>query len=230
MALGTALGLGLAFGSGVSRAEGDGGRVASLSASELLPFSTRRAHFLLREADGKTREVTWSRRAFAEGGDRWHIEVPGLQAELLERGKDGRVQVLTQWDYRKGHRIEYDPPALLLPSRLEPGVESRSESRVVVYDLGGAKTASGTCVHRVRLVGESTIETAAGQFAVVRVDLERAVDILIADARVTIELAFVPGRGRVLERIVERVRFFGFGGGRELRVLELLAEGDPAGA
>jgi hypothetical protein len=69
----------------------------------------------------------------------------------------------------------------------------------------------------------------AGAFRAVRVDLERSVDVLVADARVTIELGFVPGRGEVLERTLQRVSFLGFGGTRERRSLELLAEGDPIG-
>lgn len=137
--------------------------------------------------------------------------------------------MLTQWDYRGGHRIDYEPPALLLPARLEPGVQGHSESRVTIHDLDGGRAKTGTCVHDVRLVGESIVETRAGAFRSVRVDVARSVDVLLADARVTIELAFVPGRGRVLERMVQRVSVFGFGGKRERSSLELLAEGDAAG-
>lgn len=228
-ALLVALVLGLAFAAGVLTAAEDAERAPTFTASELLPFAPRRARFRLREPDGKTREVAWSRLPAPGGATRWRIEVPGVQAELLERGEDGRVQILAHWDYRKGHRIEYEPPALLLPARLEPGVESRSESDVVVYDLqDGSKEMSGTCVHRVRLVGQRAIDTPAGSFSAVRVDLSREVDVLIADADVTIELAFVPGRGRVLERVVEEVGFFGFGVTREQHALELVAEGDPA--
>jgi len=227
-ALSAALFLGFGLGAPGGNAEEEGELAPTFAASELLPFSPRRARFLLREADGTTREIAWSRLPAEDGEERWRVEAPGLQAALLERGEDGRVQILSHWDHRKGRRIDYTPPALLLPALLEPDAESRSESEVVVYDSeSGTRKTSGTCVHVVRLVGERTVETPAGRFRAVRVDLSRTVDVLIAGARVTIELAFVPGRGRVLERIVERVRFLGFGGGRELHVLELLAESRP---
>jgi len=223
--------LALACTARASGAAEDGEPAPAFGASDLIPLSPRRALFLLRTSDGSTREVTWSRLPVPEDGERWRIEVPGVQAELIERGEDGRVHVLTHWDYQKGHRIEYEPPALLLPARLEPGAESRSESHVVVYDVeDGSKTASGTCVHRVRLVGETTLDAPAGDLTAVRVDIDRTVDIFIADARVTIELAFVPGRGRVMERVVERVSFFGLGGGRDRRTLELVAEEIPSHA
>jgi len=209
-------------------AEEAAGPEGGFRAEELLPFSPRRARFRLQPSEGEPREVAWSRLPSADQEGAWRVEVAGVQAALLVRDEAGAIRIRTHWDYTKGQRIDYEPPALLLPPRLAPGAEGRSESDVVVHDLdSGRKRASGTCVHRARWVGEQAVETPAGRFRAVRIDLTREVDVPIADARVTIELAFVPGRGRVLERTVERVRFFGVGGGRERRVLELVAEQDP---
>ena len=202
---------------------------SGFSAEDLLPLSARRARFLLRGPDGVTSEVQWSRLPVAGSANRWRIEAAGYQATLLERGGDGRLQILTQWDYRMGHRIDYEPPALLLPARLEPGVEGHSESRVVIHDLDGGGRKTGTCVHDVRLVGESVVDTPGGAFRSVRVDVTRSVDVLVADAHVVIELAFVLQQGRVLERTVQQVGLFGFRGTRERSSLELLREGDAAG-
>lgn len=220
------LGLGIALLAAPESSAEDAGSHSGFSAEDLLPLSARRALFVLRLADGETSEVQWSRLPVAGSESRWRIEAVGHQATVLERGEDGRLQIVTQWDYRKGHRIDYEPPALLLPARLEPGVVGHSESRVTIQDLDGGGTKTGTCVHDVRLVGENMVDTPGGAFHSVRVDVTRNVDVMVADAKVVIELAFVLQRGRVLERTVQRISLFGFGGARKRSSLELLAEGD----
>ncbi len=199
---------------------------APIAAGDLLPFEPRRASFRLRHAkEGDWETVSWSRTPVRGQASRVRVEVPGVSAALLERADDGSIRILSHWDHQAGHRIDYDPPTILLPARLIEGEETRFVSQVVVYDTSdGSREASGKCVHTVRLVGRESLETRAGRFDVVRVDLSREVDVPIAKARVTIELGFVPGRGRVLERTVEELRFFGFVGKRESSVLELVEE------
>lgn len=197
------------------------------TAAELLPFEPRRAlfqHDLPREK--KTEQVLWSRMPVEGDGNRYRIEVPGVSAALLERAEDGGIRIVSHWDHRKGHRIDYDPPTLLLPARLVAGEEHEVVSQVVVYDTSdGSREAGGKCIHRVRLVdGGEKISTPAGELEVVRVDLTREVDVPIAKARVTIELGFVPGVGRVLERTLEELSFFGFVGRREQSNLRLIEE------
>ncbi len=200
---------------------------AGYTAVELLPFEPRQAlfrHDLPREK--KSEQVRWSRTPVVGDGTRYRIEVPGVSAALLERAEDGSIRIVSHWDHRKGHRIDYDPPTLQLPARLVAGEEYEVVSQVVVYDTGdGSRKASGKCIHRLRLLeGREKISTPAGEFEVVRVDLTREVDVPIAEARVTIELGFVPGRGRVIERTREELSFFGFVGKREKSSLELIEE------
>jgi len=197
------------------------------AAAELLPFEPRRALFQHDQPGEKTSEkVVWSRMPVEGEANRYRIDVPGVSAALLERTGDGSIRIVSHWDHRKGHRIDYEPPTLLLPARLVAGEEHEFVSQVVVYDTGdGSREASGKCIHRVRLVaGGEKVSTPAGELDVVRVDLEREVDVPIAKARVTIELGFVPGVGRVVERTLEELSFFGFVGKRERSSLRLIEE------
>lgn len=214
----------VAIGSSEARA---GDPEAGYTAAELLPFEPRRAlfqHDLPREK--KSEQVRWSRMPVEGDGNRYRIEVPGVSAALLERAEDGSIRIVSHWDHRKKHRIDYDPPTLLLPARLVAGEEYEVVSQVVVYDTSdGSREAGGKCIHRVRLVaGGEKISTPAGEIEAVRVDLTREVDVPIAKARVTIELGFVPGVGRVLERTLEELSFFGFVGRREQSNLRLIEE------
>lgn len=200
---------------------------AGYAAAELVPFEPRRALFQYElPRDDISEQVLWSRMPVEGGGNRYRIEVPGVSAALLERAEDGSIRIVSHWDHRQGHRIDYDPPTLLLPARLVAGEEYEIVSQVVVYDTrDGSREASGKCIHRVRLVaGGEKISTPAGDLDVVRVDLSREVDVPIAKARVTIELGFVPGVGRVVERTLEELSFFGFVGKRERSSLRLIEE------
>jgi hypothetical protein len=202
-------------------------REVGYTADELLPFEPRQALFQHDRPREKTSEqVLWSRAPVEGEGNRYRIEVPGVSAALLERAEDGSIRIISHWDHRKGHRIDYDPPTLLLPARLVAGEEHEVVSQVVVYDTrDGSREASGKCIHRVRLVaGGERLSTPGGELEVVRVDLTREVDVPIAKARVTVELGFVPGVGRVLERTLEELSFFGFVGRREQSNLRLIEE------
>jgi len=205
---------------------------ASLSASDLMPLRERHARFQVTVGDREPREVEWSRLpAPATGEDTWLVSLQGFRSELLRRDENGDIRVIQHVDVSEGARIEYHPPALLLPAVLDAGQVYESRSEISVFDLkSGARRASGTCRHRVRILSRGVVETPAARSEGVTIAIERAVDVPLADSNTTIEITFVPGRGRVLERVLTKLRVLGFSRHRELQRFELVEEEEPPAA
>lgn len=134
----------------------------------------------------------------------------------LALADDGTLRLLRTVEAGEDAVTVFDPPMLVLPTRLAAGAVHEHALQMVVRSAGageagdaGAIKSQGPATRRVTIEGRQRIATPAGEVTAWRVLGELAAQLGPAQVRVTTRSWYAPGRGLLAEETLERVTVFG---------------------
>ena len=114
----------------------------------------------------------------------------------------GEVLVSQEDELRDGVTVEYTPPLTVLSEKLIMHEPIERTSNMIVKNLhNGSVRDRGTCKYRVELLGKKEIQTPAGTFDAYIVQMDRHINLKLAEATVHSRTAYSPGWGWVGEEI-----------------------------
>ncbi len=181
----------------------------------LFPLRADKGRFQIVEGDDDGYVFGWRLEPVGQG---WVFTYEGYQQVWLRAEADGALRIVREDDLDEEVQVTYEPALLMLPTKLEIGEAISETVTMTVRSLDGSQLRSvGTCINTVTLLGVQTVSTPAGAFEAVIVETRRQVQLPIARVEVQIISAFVPGRGQVAERVVQKVRALGLFDTEEVR-------------
>lgn len=186
--------------------------VRQIEAEELFPLVPGESRFEVVDGDGKGRQVVLELSS-AEGEGRWEIRFGDYNIiRLLER-PDGSV-LLTGLDLlTKGQTVLYEPPVVLLPSRIVPDRTWSASGRATVIDGETQVTHEGEYQHRILPITRERYATPAGDYEGFLVPIEQTIDLEApAVIRLWLDLGLFPGEGlvkRSTKLVIDKPLWFG---------------------
>ncbi len=181
--------------------------VGPVAAIDIYPLQAAKQTHHYVDGRRKGQIFTWR---FERGTDNTWNDVDEGMHTMVIREKDGAILVVREEDSDEKVRIEYDPPLELLPAKLEVGKPRETKCRMSVYDLAtGNLREEGDCVHVVEYLGRQKRRIAAGEVDACRTRAVRRMQLKLAQVEVVIEVAAVPGQGKIWSRIERDTRALG---------------------
>jgi len=162
----------------------------------------------------------------------WMLEVVGYQTARWELDGAGALRLPWQTSVDQGVRVEYEPALVLLPPK-GAGV-SRTEAEMTVYHLdSGKQKTAGRCEYVVSPGGPGAFEPALDAMVSLYSSSVRRIDVPLAVATVTTEVAYAKERGPIatdLTRVLRPLGLFASTTETTFRVIEMrpLATGDDS--
>jgi hypothetical protein len=142
--------------------------------------------------------------------DHWRTTIETLYSSTFSQRDDGAIQTLRDEDAADSVAVDYDPPFVALPPRMIVGRPFEGFCRVRITDLdSGADRDAGTCTYRIELLGRRRVSTPAGRVDGYLVRTTRHLKLRLAEARVTTDAVYLPGRGIVREQTHQVTRVLG---------------------
>ena len=162
----------------------------------------------------------------------WMLEIEGHQTARWELDQEGSLRLPWQTSVDQGVRVEYEPALVLLPAK-GAGV-SRTEAEMTVYHLdSGEQKTAGRCEYVVSPGGPGAFEPALDAMVALYSSSVRRIDVPLAVATVTTEVAYAKERGPIatdLTRVLRPLGLFASTTETTFRVIEMhpLATGDDS--
>ena len=142
--------------------------------------------------------------------DHWRTTIETLYASTFRQRRDGAIETLCDEDAADSVAVVYEPAFVALPPQMIVGRPFEGACRVLVTDLGsGADRDEGTCTYRIELLGRRRVSTTSGPFDAYLVRTTRHLELRLAEARVTTDATYLPGRGIVRENTHQITRVLG---------------------
>lgn len=171
-----------------------------VTSRELLPLE-RRA--LVVELSAGSQEDRRARLEMAPHGRRsgeWEITLEGRRRTNVREDPRRGIVIMSEEFLDRRQMVGFDPPVVLVPPVLEPGMDQTSRSRATLYRLeDGSLAGTGTATHRVREQGWSWIRTPAGERRVFMVRIDQTLSLGGATVETTVLSGYEPGLGRVYQ-------------------------------
>ena len=138
--------------------------------------------------------------------DGWRFSIETMHTAYLRQNADGALDTMLEEDHEEQVAVSYEPPFVMLPASLVPGVPARFECRMNITDLrSGAPRDRGHCAYRIELLERRNQAEPNGPVVPYVVRTTRDITLRMARARVVTEVTFVPGRGLVREHTRQTV-------------------------
>lgn len=132
--------------------------------------------------------------------------------QLFERGPDGSISLAEEIDHAEQVEVVFDPPMLIVPARLEPGMAPIAQSfTMLVYPLGDrTRTRSrGPATVEITCPGDEEVGVPGATIMARRLDSVLRADLAPARVRNETSRYFAPGPRLIAERERERTTFAG---------------------
>lgn len=169
-----------------------------VESDQLFPLLPRRGSYRIWEGPQAGEHLSWT---LHPQNSHWQFDCVGFQSTLLLRDTQGNLLVQQEEDLSEQVRVNYEPPLVLLPAKLEPGSVVEAQVSMTVRRLADASlVAQGTCRYRLELLGQQTLRTEAGIFHTTLVAMERWINLPLAKVWVRTITAYAPEVGQVAER------------------------------
>lgn len=187
--------------------------VQAIEAGELFPLVPGESTFEVVDGDGEGRQVLLELSA-ADGEGRWEVRFGDYNILHLSELSDGSV-LLTGLDVlTQGQIVLYEPPVVLLPSRIVPDRTWSASGRATVVNRETREVEhTGEYQHRVMPITRERYVTAAGDYDGFLVPLEQTIELEAqAVIRLWLDLGFFPGKGlvkRSMKFVVDKPMWFG---------------------
>ncbi len=205
---------------GLGRAELIEPMATTADIAPLFPLRRDKGRFQIVEGDDDGYAFAWQLEPAGQG---WVYTYEGYQQVWILQDEAGALRIVREDDLDEDVQVTYEPAVLMLPAKLETGFSESETVTMTVRSLDGTQLRSvGTCINTVTVLGKQSVSTPAGQFEAVMVETRRQVQLPIARVEVQIISAFVPGRGQVAERVVQKVRALGLFDTEEVREVRLV--------
>lgn len=141
--------------------------------------------------------------------DHWRTTIETLYSSTFRQGGGGAIETLRDEDVADSVAVDYEPPLVALPPRMIVGRPFEGSCRVRVTDLrSGADRDDGTCTYRIEVLGWRRA-TPSGRFDAYLVRTTRHLKLRRAEARVTTDAVYLPGRGMIRESVHQVTRVLG---------------------
>jgi len=144
--------------------------------------------------------------------DQWEWSLEGVRQIKLLQDPNGAIRIATETESAESVRVEYDPPLVMLPERLEMAHPIEQKSRMTVKNMSNGEVRDqGWCTIQIQLLGRSTVTTPSGIYRAVVVQTQRHIELQMALVQVTSITAYVPGVGQVsqqIHRVTRPLRLF----------------------
>ncbi|WP_019569012.1 hypothetical protein [Thioalkalivibrio sp. ALMg13-2] len=187
--------------------------VQEVEAAELFPLVPGKSTFRVVDGDGEGRQVVLELIP-ADGEGRWEVRFGDYNILHLSELWDGSV-VLTGLDVlTQGQTVLYEPPVVLLPSRIVPDRTWSASGRATVVNRETQEVEhTGEYQHRVMPITLERYATPAGDYEGFLVPIEQSIDLdAPAVIRFWLDLGFFPGQGlvkRSMKFVVDKPLWFG---------------------
>ncbi|WP_404296983.1 hypothetical protein [Halomonas sp.] len=187
--------------------------VQSVEAGELFPLVPGESTFEVVDGDGEGRQVLLELSA-AEGEGRWEVRFGDYNILHLSELSDGSV-LLTGLDVlTQGQIVLYEPPVVLLPSRIVPDRKWSASGRATVVNRETREVEhTGEYQHQVMPITRERFATPSGDYEGFLVPLEQTIELEAqAVIRLWLDLGFFPGKGlvkRSMKFVVDKPMWFG---------------------
>ncbi|MFP4145510.1 MAG: hypothetical protein ACLFV3_10240 [Phycisphaeraceae bacterium] len=188
-------------------------------ATELFPLEQRTMTFRVTEGDEQGQEVTYQLRP---EGDHWVLSAEGRGKTFFRQNEQGDIVIFREDNVAEQVSVRYDPGITMLPAQVRPGETWEGESQMVVMHLDKDKVRDqGTVNYRLDLTARGSVEAPARQYrGAYLVASHRDIDLNLADAKVDIFSAYVPGTGQVAERVEQQRKVLGMFGSQSVEQME----------
>ncbi len=182
-----------------------------LDAGDLCPTESGRREYRITRGDGAGSLLVERRLSTPAQGATWIDDPRGARREFWRVDEDGDVVMPAVVDDADGAITIFDPPLVIAPAQLAPGLALRQEAlmRVLRLDDPSQARESGTAVQTIEYSDLESLRTADGVVWAARVTITFKADLKMADAQTVTTLHVVPGRGPVVREWSEAVKALG---------------------
>ena len=172
--------------------------IKPITASELMPAQNQKGEYRTEEGknNGKTFPFTYEKTPKG-----YILTINGLRRVYYEWNSNHDLILKRDDDFQENVRVVYNPGLTILPANIdknEPNVSSTSQ--VNVYNLtNGHRRAFGKVSNRLSAIWQSQVSLDSQKVGVYIVREERALDLDMAMVKVTLDTAYAPTHGEVLQ-------------------------------
>lgn len=145
---------------------------------------------------------------------RWAVGDAGrapVRRQRLSMGDDGAVLLAEEINHAEKVEVVFEPPMVVVPAVLKPGIELRQQARMTVHPLGDrSRTRARGAVEQTVAVGAARrVRTPAGEFVALPLTSEFRADLGASRVMNRTETWLAPGVGMVAEQRHERTTALG---------------------
>lgn len=175
-----------------------------------------------RRDEEPTKEIFTIRRyPTTDFGAQWANDENGQRTQYWRKEPNGDIVMTASIEHAQDALALFDPPLVIAPAQLDPGVayESTSEMRVVRASNPDAERTRGTCRRVMEYVGDEFVESILGDGKYARIEIQFESDLSLATTETNTILWVWPGHGVRLEERSELTKALGlFGEPRFMRL------------
>ena len=170
----------------------------------LMPLEARHGMYLVTEGADKGLQVPFT---FEPHGDHWILTKHGLAQHELHRDHQGNLFIDRETDLRQDRQIDYASPVILLPGMIDRHLSLTGNTRVIVRSTRPPFiTYRGTCTWELTFIGVGPIKTPAGTLLTYQLRAKREIRLPLAQISMTIDFAYVRGKGMVATGVDQIIR------------------------
>lgn len=183
-------------------------RPAEFAAEVLFPLAPGELTYRIIEGENEGELATATMREGRNGV--WIHETEGVRIEFLQQTADGDIVLVREDIPSEGYSFRYDPPPVILPAVVRPGLEHRQRGEVRVYEIENdhAEHAHTTeYEHTLRVKGVRLVPANDGaRMRAIVISTNRGADLQNASVETEIDNAYFPEVGRIYQRAETRVQ------------------------
>ncbi|QQE11777.1 hypothetical protein JD969_20230 [Planctomycetota bacterium] len=129
------------------------------------------------------------------------LNIEGLRRVYFEWDSQGNLILKRDDDFQENVRVMYNPGLVILPAKLEEREPKiKGVSKVEVFGLtNGNRRAVGTVSNEITAIWQSQIPLNNQEIKAYIIREKRMLDLDIAKVQLTLDTAFAPGKGELLQ-------------------------------
>jgi len=198
---------------------------APLAAESIYPLNDIEDTYFVshRQDEERTNEIFILRRyPTMDFNAQWANDENGERTQYWRREPNGDIVMTASVEHKEDALALFDPPLVIAPARLEPGVayESMSEMRVVRASNPDVERTRGSCRRVMEYVGDEVIESIFGEGTFARIEVQFGSDLSLATTETNTILWVWPGHGAHFEERSELTKALGLFGEPKFMRLE----------
>ena len=167
------------------------------SARQLAPLEDVAGQFT--EEEGKQKGKVYN-FTYELSGDGIIQNIEGLRRVYYVWLRDGSLAIQKEDNLVENVKVQYDPALRILPGKIDRTDFPKQVFDVIIHDLSnGNQRAKGRGTSTIEAVWQSRIKTPLGMKDVYIVREVRELDLDVAKVKVTLDTAYEPGEGEILQ-------------------------------